>query len=318
MLTPTLNAVYSKPNVRRRYEVWFLRVGLADGSGAWWFRYLLMNPGRPGCSGNPRGTPVQVWATWFPRGGTPQSFIQGFSKEQLSLSPRGATPFRLQIAENFIDENSCEGHLCLEDHEISWALSYRSTLATTMSDKGWIGFSRSPHADAIFEGEIRFDGRVFAGSPLGLGVQGHNCGYRHRNLWTWTHAIVLPPNSERSVSFEALEYDMPLGLRFRRALLWKAGRVYTFGKFEKNERDSKNLRWNFECSNPRDGSRLIAAIDGSDQNLHRLPYLKTDCSGTFEVANNSLASARLTILRPGQRAEEFETDTGAVLELAGV
>lgn len=318
MPTPTLNAVYSKPNVRRRYEVWFLRVGLADGAGAWWFRYLLMNPGRSGCSGNPRGMPIQVWATWFPRGGTPQSFIQGFSKEQLSLSPRGATPFHLRITENFIDENSCAGHLCLEDHEILWALSYRSTLAVTMSDKGWIGFSRSPHADAIFEGEIRFDGRVFAGSPLGLGVQGHNCGYRHRNLWTWAHANVLPPNSDRPVSFEALEYDMLLGLRFRRALLWKDGRLYTFGKFEKNERDSKNLRWNFECSNPKDGSRLIAAIEGSDPSLHRLPYLKTDCSGTFEVANNSLARARLTILRPGQPAEEFSTDTGAVLELAGV
>jgi hypothetical protein len=49
------------------------------GIGAWWFRYLLMNPGRGGCAGNPRGMPVQVWATWFPREGKPQSFIQKFS-----------------------------------------------------------------------------------------------------------------------------------------------------------------------------------------------------------------------------------------------
>jgi len=29
--------------MRRRYEVWFVRCGMADSSGAWWFRYLLVN-----------------------------------------------------------------------------------------------------------------------------------------------------------------------------------------------------------------------------------------------------------------------------------
>src|SRR6266566_5787834 len=70
----TLNEVFSRLSARRRYEVWFLRVGLADGSGAWWFRYLLMNPGRGGCVGMPQGMPVQVWATWFPAGGKARSF----------------------------------------------------------------------------------------------------------------------------------------------------------------------------------------------------------------------------------------------------
>lgn len=40
-----LNAVYTRPTMRRRYEVWFIRLHLADGSGAWWFRYLY------GCAG---------------------------------------------------------------------------------------------------------------------------------------------------------------------------------------------------------------------------------------------------------------------------
>jgi hypothetical protein len=45
-MSKTLNEVYSSLSMKRRYEVWFLRLGLADGSGAWWFRYLLMNPYR--------------------------------------------------------------------------------------------------------------------------------------------------------------------------------------------------------------------------------------------------------------------------------
>lgn len=69
----TLNEVFSTRSTRRRYEVWFIRMGLADGAGAWWLRYLLMNPARGGCPGDPNGMPVQVWATWFPSDGKPQS-----------------------------------------------------------------------------------------------------------------------------------------------------------------------------------------------------------------------------------------------------
>ena len=55
----SLNEVYSSLSQRRRYEVWFLRPGLADGSGAWWLRYLLSSPGRGGCAGETRVDPVQ-------------------------------------------------------------------------------------------------------------------------------------------------------------------------------------------------------------------------------------------------------------------
>ncbi len=49
-----------------------------------------------------------------------------------------------------------------------------------------------------------------------------------------------------------------------------------------------------------------------------MPYAKTDCSGTFEVANNSLAKARLKLqLGNSTQEEEFVTDGGAVLEMTG-
>jgi len=107
----TLNEEFSKLSVRRRYEVWFLRLGLADGSGAWWFRYLLMNPGRGGCAGNPQGMPVQVWATWFPAGGKPQGFIQGFPLRGLDLSRKGQAPFHCRVGDNAIEEGGCRGAL---------------------------------------------------------------------------------------------------------------------------------------------------------------------------------------------------------------
>src|SRR5438105_2809186 len=138
----SLNAVYSSLLARRRYEVWFLRLGLADGQGAWWFRYLLMNPGRGGCHESSFGKPVQIWAIWFPAGEQPRSFIQGFTLDQFRLSSKGADPFQFTAGNNRIDESSCYGDLEVDGHRIGWNLNYRSTFANTLSDKGWIGFSR--------------------------------------------------------------------------------------------------------------------------------------------------------------------------------
>jgi hypothetical protein len=107
---------------------------------------------------------------------------------------------------------------------------------------------------------------------------------------------------------------MPLGLVFRKAVLWHGGEKTVFRNLR--EKQSGEFGWEFEAST-RDGARIRAAFDGSGPSLHRLPYLMTDCSGTFEVRNNSLARASVCLERPGSARQAMETDTGAVLEMAG-
>jgi hypothetical protein len=311
----TLNEVFSPLSTRRRYEVWFLRLGLVDGAGAWWFRYLLMNPGRGGCPGDPRGMPLQLWATWFPKDGKPQSFIQGFPLAGLELSARGRDPFHFRICNNEMQENSCRGTLQIEGHSISWDLRFHSTFRVTLSSKGWIGFSRTPHSDALFSGQITLDGRRFQGDPLGVGVQGHNCGYRHRKFWRWAHAYFLRPNRAPS-TFEVLVYEMPFGLVFRKAVLWHNAEQRVFRDVREISRDQENLRWDFRCF-MRDGFELEVALDGCGASLHRLPYVRTDCRGSLEVINNSLARAALCLKPRGGLVEKLETTTGAVLEMGG-
>jgi hypothetical protein len=311
----TLNELYSSLATQRRYEVWFVRMGLADDGGAWWFRYLLMNPGRRGCAEDPRGMPVQVWATWFPRDGKPQSFIQGFPLEEVDLSARGRGPFHFRAGKNEIGEGFCQGELEVDGHSIAWDLQYRSTFRVTLSNKGWIGFSRTPHSDALFSGTIQLDGRKFAGNPLGFGVQGHNCGYRHRKFWTWGHACFARPDAPPS-SCEALIYEMPFGLVFGKAVLWHDGRAHVFRNVQELRRDAVELRWEFRCST-KAGLRLEGTFSGNGPSIHRLPYVKTDCRGNFEVANNSLARAVLRLEEGDGRVETLETNMGAVLEMAG-
>jgi hypothetical protein len=203
----------------------------------------------------------------------------------------------------------------MEGHTVSWNLQYRSTFCVTLSDKGWIGFSRTPHSDAYVSGQIALDGRIFSGDPLGFGVQGHNCGYRHRTYWSWAHACFVRPNGPAS-TVEALVYEMPLGLFFRKAVFWHNGELSVFHNLREVKRDHKSLQWEFQGSN-RDGSQLEASFDGRGPDLHRLPYLRTDCRGSFEVVNNSLARAKLCVHRKERALEELETTWGAVLEIVG-
>jgi hypothetical protein len=311
----TFNEPFSRLAMRRRYEVWFLRLGLSDGSGAWWCRYLLTNPGRNGGVGDPQGQPVQVWATWFPREGKAETCIQRFPLKDLRLSQRGTSPVSFDVGENHMGEGECRGRLEVGGHKISWDLRYGSSFRVELSSKGWIGFSRTPHSDAVFSGEITLDGRSFRGEPLGTGMQGHNCGYRHRNFWTWTHAL-FPGVSGSSSSFEALVYEMPFGLIFRKAVLWHKREKYIFRKMCVAVRDARRLIWELRCDDGR-GAQVSLDVRGREGLVHRLPYMKTDCSGHFEVSNDSLAAARLVLQLPGGATEELRTDSGAVLEMAG-
>jgi hypothetical protein len=260
--------------------------------------------------------PVQVWATWFPANGKPETFIQGFSLEGLELSAKSEQPFYFRTGANAIEENCCRGALEANGHTLSWDLRYRSTFRTTLSDKGWIGFSRTPHSDALFSGQITLDGRRCEVDPLGFGVQGHNCGYRHRNFWCWTHAYFLRADRPPS-TLEALVYEMPFGLVFQKAVLWHDGERHVFRKFREITRAQKQFKWDFSCR-ARDGLQLETTIDGTGPATHHLPYLKTDCSGSFEVANNSLSRATVILRRSDKALEKLETMSGAVLEMAGL
>src|SRR5262245_56591299 len=111
MTTRSLNEIYTRPSMERRYEVWFLKLKLADGSGALWLRYLLMNLGRDagGCGSDNRNLPVQVWATWFPEDEAPQHYLHGFPTANLSMSDPGSQDFHLEFGQNRIFDSACAG-----------------------------------------------------------------------------------------------------------------------------------------------------------------------------------------------------------------
>src|ERR1700746_2403427 len=194
--------------------------------------------------------PVQVWATWFPRQGRPQTYIQGFPRGELRLSGKARSPFHFQAGENAIDEDACHGALQVDGHTITWDLTYRSSFQVTLSSKGWIGFSRTPHSDATFSGQITLDDRTFEGGPLGYGVLGLNSGYLHRSFWKWAH-VFFDRGDQPPTTLEALLYELPIGFVFRKAVLWHRETQHIFSHIHENPKSTEeSLSWQFSCEDP--------------------------------------------------------------------
>jgi hypothetical protein len=128
------------------------------------------------------------------------------------------------------------------------------------------------------------------------------------------HAYFPQPDGSAS-TLEAVVYDMPFGLLFRKAVLWHKGNAAILKNLREKEivREPRQLKWSFTAR--RGDLSIEAIIEAEGPGIHVLPYVKTDCSGTFPVSNASLARATLRLgNNPG---ETLETGTGAVLEMGG-
>ena len=151
------------------------------------------------------------------------------SKRTVIVEPRKVFPSIARSRKTALKKAGV-GEICgLTGIELSWKLRFESDFGSVLSNKGWIGFSKSPHSDAVFSGEINLDGNACRVDPIGFGVQGHNCGYRHRTYWRWAHAF-FPNAGGRATTLEALVYDLPFGMTFRKVVLWHDGHAIILRK----------------------------------------------------------------------------------------
>ena len=89
-----------------------------------------------------------------------------------------------------------------------------------------------------------------------------------------------------------------------------------FRELQESVRSRRDGKWVFEAADA-EGTRIEVEAGGESAGIHRIEYVKTDCSGTFEVANNSLTRARIRVWEAGGQAWELQTEGGAVVEMAG-
>lgn len=93
------------------------------------------------------------------------------------------------------------------------------TFGSALSQNGWLGFSRTPHSDAVFSGKIGLDERVFQGEPVGVGVQGSQLRVPATGLFN-LDACILPEPGWTCYDHRSALLHHSAGLTFRKAVLW--------------------------------------------------------------------------------------------------
>jgi hypothetical protein len=130
-----MNVVYTARQMKRRYEVWFLRCGLADGRGAWWLRYLLLNLGRGGAARSHRPNLCKFGLPGSRAKASRRHSSKAIPPRALQLSSRRQLPFHLRIAESAIEEGTCWGEPQGGRARDFVEAAYHSQFGVVLSDK---------------------------------------------------------------------------------------------------------------------------------------------------------------------------------------
>ena len=298
-------------------ESYFLKLNDADGRRALWLKAtILVHEG-----GVPRV--AEAWAVAFDRDGTHVAV-----KERVPLADArfGSGALDATVAKLHLEDGRASGEVQSGDHRIACDLRFTSDgsplvpLPLARMYDGPLPSSKlvSPHPDAVFSGSYTVDGRTVQVDGW-RGMQGHNWGARHAELYAWGHCnqwdgedglvlegvtarvrvgpLLAPPATVVCVRHHGVRYDFNAPLTLVRA----RGTI-----------DVDARRWTFAAKSG------VATVTGelwaNDRDFVGLAYENPDGSVT-SCLNSKIARGRLRLSVRGRPDVEAIT-RAAALEIA--
>lgn len=320
------NAVRHDPSAPRDHvESYFLKANCPDGDRAIWLKATILSRAR-----EPGGTVAEGWAVAFDRRSGARRHVAvkstipvsraAFDRERLGVAwdePADRTRFELT-------EGSARGSIARGAHRIAWDLRYRNDAPPlVLLPYTWMytaPFPKSklvtPVASAPFEGEIEVDGERWTldGWP---GMQGHNWGRGHADLYAWTHACGWDDAGEplvlEAVSARVRTGPVLLPLLTTVAVRWR-GVDYRFHRpidLARAEAHIDGLSYRFRCAS--DLGRVEAEIVADPEDTVGL-YYANPTGPLTHCLNSKLARVRLTF-EPAGRPAVTRTSKVAALEI---
>lgn len=214
------NAVQFDPEAGRDHvESYFLKLNEASGDRAVWIKATIfataIEPSRP---------LIEGWAIAFDRRGGARRSVAvkhvrpferaAFSREGLGVAwtippappPPGAAsePEPEPEPESFLlRDGLTRGSIALREHRITWDLRFLGEhlpiaplpFEAMYSPRFPTTKLVTPYPDLRFEGEVSVDGERWAIDGW-RGMQGHNWGRRHTDLYAWSHTNVWEEDEE--------------------------------------------------------------------------------------------------------------------------
>lgn len=304
---------------RNHVESFFMKLNDPKGERALWLKATIFatqrEPGRPMAEG---------WAIAFDRrsGSTRHVAVKhelpfdkaSFDKQKLGIhweipeapSLRGG----VRPSDSLSLEPGCtRGAVSAHNHRIAWTLRFSGSLpsvaplpfAWMYSPKSPTSKIVSPYPDLRFEGEVLVDGEAWNIDGW-RGMQGHNWGRRHTDLYAWSHINVW--DQDEDFVFEGMSAQVQLGpiktpmltlISVRKggvAFDWNEPRVIAKARAQSDFRS-----WSFSAEN-RD-ARIEGKLVADTADMVGLYYANPDGPMTY-CLNSKLARAEIRFEAQGR------------------
>ncbi len=310
---PGWNAVRFDPSHGSGHvESYFLKLNDPGGRRALWLKATIL--ARPG-----RDPMAEAWAIAFDREGGHVGVKQVVPYEDARFSREG---FDVEVAHVHFVEGHVEGDIEHEGHRIAFALDFDAggpPLIPFPSLKMYetrLPSSKlvSPHPDTRFSGTYSVDG----GEPVKVdgwrGMQGHNWGTRHAELYGWGH--VNQWEGEEDLLLEGVTARVKLGPVLAPPLtivcVWHRGVRYEFNSPREllHSRGTITPRsWRFSAESRQ--ARVEGELSAATKDFAGLYYENPDGAMTH-CLNSKIASGRLRLEVKGRPSLEATTNSAAL------
>jgi hypothetical protein len=310
------NAVRFDPERRGGHvESYFLKLNDAEGRRALWIKATILARSRRGSA------PVaEAWAIAFDRAGDHLGAKAIVALDRARFSRAGLD---VRVADLAISAGRIEGSVASNGRRIAIALDFTTTsqplvlFPSPRLYEGPIPSSKlvSPYPDARFTGHYAVDGeRVEVAGWRGM--QGHNWGTRHTELYAWAHCNQW--ENEEDLILEGATARVKVGPLLAPALtvlcVWRRGVRYAFNQPQVllRSRGTVGMRaWTFHAESKL--ARVEGELSAETRDFVGLHYENPDGAMTY-CLNSKIAAGTMTLAVKG-RPPFTSTTRAAALEI---
>ena len=298
------------------YESYFQRANHPNRPLAFWIRYTAFSP-----RGRPDQACGELWAIYFDG----ETNRIGAVKEAVPISDCdfSRTQLEVRIGNATLTDRGLHGRAASQSHVVQWTLHYAGhepPLLLLPEPLYKRGFPKAKALvgtpNAVYTGTLTVDGATI---PIDgwKGSQNHNWGSRHTDHYAWGQVAGFDnaPDAFLECSTAQIKlgpvWSPPLTL----VVLRDEGREIAFNSLLQAVRASGSFEffaWTIDTRNPQ--AHLSGRIHAPASAFVGLSY-QNPPGGEKTCLNTKLASAEITVQRPGRPSRTLVTRHRAVFEI---
>ncbi len=308
------NAVRFDPSKSADHvESYFLKLNEPGGLRALWLKATIL-------AGAGRQPVAEAWSIAFDR---EAGHVAGKAVVPFGEASFSRTGLDVRVAGIEIGAGRSRGQITQGSDRIEWDLEFDASgepMVHYPSPSMYQGPLPSqkvvtPYPDTVFSGSYRVNGRAVSVTNW-RGMQGHNWGKRHTELYAWGH-VNQWENAEDLVLEGAtgrLKLGPILAPPLTMVCVWNAGKKYQFNDVRNLLRNTGVLTtrsWRFEAENAE--ARVHGELAADTDEMVGLHY--ENPNGEMTYCLNSKIAWALLVLEPKSGPRVQATSNAAALEI---